>query len=676
MTTPLLTRIRTRVFLCLGLLCAPSWLIAQESAQESAQAPAPTTIIRSHAIAMHGEPKYAADFGHFDYVNPNAPQGGLLRRGSRGTFDSFNPWIDKGSAQSPGSIETLLVSSGDEAFTKYCLLCEQVEYPIDRSWIIFHLRPQARWHDGKPITPQDVIWSFNTLKEKGVPFYRFYYADVERVEAIGEHAVRFQFKNIGNRELPLIIGDLPILPKHYWQQHDFTKTTLTPPLGSGAYKIKRFEAGRYIEREKVPDYWGRDLAVNRGINNFALLRVDFFRDRIPIRLALKAREIDFYAENTAKSWATEFDIPAVQSGWLVKENIKHSAPQGMQAYVMNLRRTKFQNDKIRQAIALAFDFNWTNKKIFYNQYIRSTSFFSNSELASAGLPTGDELALLQNYREQLPPEVFSEPFVVPTTDGQGWARDNLLKALSLIGETDWHIEDGKLLDAQQQPLTIEMLLYSSTFERLILPYASNLKRLGIDMKVRVVDTGQYLNRLRAFDFDMVVGGWGQSETPGNEQREFWSCAAATRTGSRNTAGICHPVIDALIEKIVIAATREELITVTHALDRVLLWQNFIVPNWHLPANRVLWWNKFSRPDMPLRNGVNISRWWLDDEKLARLEAAQQAGEIIRRSTINTSTDTNNTAGGGYPRGWKLWLLIGLLIVGGLAIKRAMKSKRS
>ncbi len=627
-------------------------------------------VIRSHAIAMHGQPKYAADFKHFDYVNADAPKGGSLRQADQGTFNSFNPWIDKGSAITPSSIETLLVSSADEAFTKYCLLCEQIEYPSDRSWIIFHLRANARWHDGKPITPQDVVWSFNMLKEKGRPFYRFYYADVVNVEVVGEHAVRFQFKNAGNRELPLIIGDLPILPKHYWQKHDFSKTTLTPPLGSGPYKIKRFEAGRYLERERVADYWGRNLPIKRGIDNFDLIRTDFFRDRIPIRLALKAGEIDYYAENTAKSWATEFDIPSVQSGWLIKERIEHSAPQGMQAYVMNLRRPKFQERKIREAIALAFDFNWTNKKMFYNQYIRSTSFFSNSELASSGIAEGDELALLQNYRDQLPAELFSEAFDVAETDGRGWHRGNLLKALSLIKQTDWRIDNGKLVNAKNQPLVIEVLLYSSVFERLILPYASNLKRLGIDMKIRVVDSGQYVNRLRAFDFDMIVSSWGQSETPGNEQRGFWGCAAAAQPGSRNTAGICHPVIEELIEKIIIAPSRERLITVTRALDRVLLWQHFVVPNWHLPADRVLWWNKFSRPSMPLRNGVSISRWWLDDEKAVRLAQAREAGEIATRSVANADTDNLNKDTRSLS--WSFGLLLGLLLIGGLLIKRTLK----
>ena len=588
-------------------------------------------IIRAHAIAMYGSPKYPATFTHFDYVNPESYKGGRIRQAAQGTFDSFNPWIDKGTPVSPGSIETLMVQSGDEAFTRYCLLCEEIEYPSDRSWITFYLRPEARWHDGQAITAEDVIWTFQTLTEKGIPGYQYYYQDVQDVVKVGEKAVQFRFGNTGNRELPLIISELPILPRHYWQQpgRDFTKTTLEPPLGSGPYKISDFDEGRFYTLERVKDYWGEHLAVNQGINNFDTMRVDFYRDRIPIRLALKSGEIDFYRENTAKSWATEFDIPAVQSGWLVRETVMHSAPQGLQAFVMNLRREKFQDIRIRQAISLAFDFDWTNQKIFYNQYTRSDSFFSNSELASSGIPQGDELAVLEPYRDQLPPALYEQPFEVPGTDGSGWSRENLLKALELIRQTDYRIENGKLLDSNGQPLTIEFMLYSSSFERLILPYVANLKRLGIDMKVRLVDDSQYINRMRSFDFDMMVGGWGQSESPGNEQRGFWSCAAAEQPGSRNTAGICHPVIDELIDKLVVARDPEELKALTHALDRVLLWQYFVVPNWHLAADRILWWNKFDRPKIPLKYGVNVSRWWVDDARSSQLQQAREDGSILR-----------------------------------------------
>ncbi len=649
-------------------------LAAGQLAQAQTEAQSTVNVIRSHAIAMHGQPKYDKNFSHFEYVNPNAPKGGRLRQGSRGTFDSFNPWIDKGTPVSPGSIETLMVQSQDEAFTKYCLLCDAIEYAEDRSWITFYLRDNARWHDGSPIIPEDIVWSFNTLVEKGLPSYRFYYADVAAVEKVADNAVQFRFKNAGNRELPLIVGDLPILPRHYWQQdgNDFTKTTLTPPLGSGPYRIKSFDAGRYYARERVEDYWGKDMAVNQGINNFDTMRVDFFRDRIPIRLALKAGEIDYYFENTAKSWATEFDIPAVVSGWLVRETVEHSAPQGMQAYVMNLRRDKFSDIRIRKAISLAFDFNWTNQNIFYDQYTRSESFFSNSELASSGIASGDERRILAEFRDQLGDEVLDSAFKVPSTDGSGWSRDNLLEALELIQQSDWQYTDGRLVDSHGRPFTIEFLLYSSSFERLILPYVANLKRLGIEMKVRVVDTGQYINRLRSFDFDMVVGGWGQSETPGNEQREYWTCAAADRPGSRNTAGICHPVIDALVDKIIVAQTRQELIFITRALDRTLLWQHFIVPNWHLPADRILWWNKFDRPAVALRNGVNVSRWWLDSEKADRLKAARENGALTTRSQSNDEGTDKEGSQNRIPGGWKMALLFLILVAGGWMMMRSTR----
>ncbi len=629
--------------------------------------PQNSAVIISHAIAMHGAPKYAADFPHFDYVNPNAPKRGRIRRGSRGTFDSFNPWIDKGTPVSPASIETLMVHSADEALTSYCLLCERIEYAADRSWITFYLRPEARWHDGKPITAEDVQWSFQTIIDKGQPFYKFYYADVGAVEVLSPRAVRFNFTKAGNRELPIIIGDLPILPKHYWQDRDFSKTTLEPPLGSGAYRIKDFDAGRYYTLELVEDYWGRALAVNQGVNNFKTMRVDFFRDSIPIRLALKAGELDFHAENTAKSWATEFDIAAVQSGWLVRETVKHSAPQGMQAYVMNLRRAKFSDSRVRRAMSLAFDFEWANQKIFHDQYARTTSYFSNSELASSGVPQGRELALLTPYAKQLPPALFTEPFKVATTDGRGWPRDNLLKALGLLQEAGWKVVDGVLVDSDGQAFTVEFLLYSASLQPLILPYVANLRRLGIAMKVRVVDTSQYVNRVREFDFDMIVDGWGQSNTPGNEQREFWSCAAVARAGSRNSAGICHPVVDALIEKIVVAQTREELIALTRAMDRVLLWQYYIVPNWHLPANRILWWDKFARPDVALRNGVDISRWWVDEEKARRLLLARENGEITQ-----SLTETGKST----PAGWKLGLLAVVLLLGIMLMRKSMRGRKS
>ncbi len=626
-------------------------------------------VIRTHAIAMHGEPKYPSNFQHFDYVNPDAPKGGFQRQGAIGSFDSFNAWIDKGQASGTGSTESLMARSEDEAFTLYCLICESIEYPQDRAWVIFHLREQARWHDGRTISADDVVWTFNALIEHGTPSYRFYYAEVEKVEKLGPLSVRFQFKSNKNREMPLIVGELPVLPKHYWVERDFTKTTLEPPIGSGPYRVKRFEAGRFIEQERVTDYWGRDLPVRKGLFNIEILRYDYFRDRIPIRLALKSGELDYYLENTAKSWASEFELASIDRGWLVKERLAHRAPQGMQAFVLNVRRDKYKDSRVREAIALAFDFEWTNKNIFYDQYTRSSSYFSNSDLASSGVPDGEELALLEPYRDQLPARLFSEPFSVPVTDGKGWSRENLLKALELLKQAGWRVANNRLINEDGETLNIEMLLYSSSFERIALPYASNLKRLGIDLKIRVVDTGQYINRVRAFDFDMIVGGWGQTESPGNEQREFWSCAAAKRAGSRNSVGICSAVIDKLVEQLINAESRESLITLAHALDRVLLWGHYIVPNWHLSADRILWWNQYSRPDIPLRNGVNPARWWFDKVKYQQLETARQRGEITKPAE-QPEQDSKKT-----PSGWRMWLLIIILLVGSWVIYKSTRSKK-
>ncbi|MDX1574810.1 MAG: extracellular solute-binding protein, partial [Kiloniellales bacterium] len=389
-----------------------------------------SVVHKSHAIAMHGEPKYGPDFTHFDYVNPDAPKGGTLRLAERGTFDSFNPYIPKGTPGRGSSIESLMESSGDEPFTMYGLIAESVEWPEDRSWVAFTLRPEARWHDGMPITVEDVIWSFETLKTKGHPFYRYYYGSVAKAEKVGERKVKFTFSESGNRELPLIVGQLEVLPKHYWEAEgrDFEATTLVPPLGSGPYRVADFEAGRHIVLERVEDYWGKDLPVNRGQDNFDQIRYDYYRDATAIRLALKSGDIDYHNENVAKAWALEYDVPAVRNGWLEKIAIPHKQPTGMQAFVMNIRRPVFQDSRVRRALAFAFDFEWTNRNIFYGQYTRTESYFSNSELAATGLPEGEELEILERYRGRIPDEVFTTPYWAPSTDGLGWPRENLKRA--------------------------------------------------------------------------------------------------------------------------------------------------------------------------------------------------------------------------------------------------------
>ena len=584
------------------------------------------SVLSGHAITMFDNeaPRYGTDFRHFDYVNPDAPRGGSLRLAVEGTFDSFNPFIPKGNAASTGSVETLLVNSADEPFTAYGLIAESIEWPTDRSWVIFNLRSEARWHDGTPITAGDVVWSFETLIEHGTPFYRYYYSAIDSAEALSKHRVRFNFKESGNQELPLITGQLPVLPRHYWETRDFPATTLDPPLGSGPYRIQKFEAGRYIVQERVTDYWGAELPVRRGLNNFDSIRTAYFRDATPIRLALKAGDIDFRLENQSKAWADDYNVAAVEKGWLSKEMIRHQRPTGMQAFVMNTRRKLFKDPRVRLALALAFDFEWSNRTLFNGQYSRTTSYFSNSDLASSGLPAGEELEILEAYRGRIPETVFTQAYEPPVTDGSGRPRENLRKATRLLNEAGWTVRDLKLVNEKSgEPFQFEVLLSSQAFERIVLPYTQNLKQLGIEAKIRLVDQTQYIERYRQKDFDMLVAVWGQSETPGNEQREYWGSDAADSPGSRNLAGIKDPVVNELIELLVKSESREQLNLRTRALDRVLLWGHYVVPHWHIRSDRVLYWDKFSRPAVPVRTGVMTSRWWYDAQKATALEQARQ-----------------------------------------------------
>ncbi len=591
-----------------------------------AETPKPPPGLRtSHAIAMFGEPRYPADFKHFSYVNPNAPQGGQIRLGSAGTFDSFNPYIIKGNAAAGIDAETLTVASADEPFTRYGLIAETITWPEDRSWVEFTLRREARWHDGRPITVDDVIFSFETLKTKGAPEYRFYYRPIEKAEQTGERSVRFRFNQAGNRELPLIAGEIPVLAKHYWETRDFERTTLEPPLGSGPYRIAAFEAGRHVVVERVADYWGRDLAVNRGINNFDRIRTDYFRDETVLRQALKAGVLDFRVENQAKAWALDYDTPAVRDGWLIRKAFPHNRPAGMQAFVFNTRRPVFADRQVREALNYAFDFEWTNRILFFDQYTRSESYFANSELASRGLPEGGERELLLRHRHQLPADLFDAPFRVPVTDGSGWPRQNLETALKLLEGAGWVVRDLRLVNAATgEPMAFEILIVQPTFERVMLPFMHNLRRLGIDVRLRLVDESQYINRIRAFDFDMMVFGWGQSESPGNEQRNFWTTAAADSPGSRNLAGIRDPVVDELVEAVITAPDRDALIHRTRALDRVLLWGFYVIPNWHVNNDRVLYWDKFGYPEPEEPIGARLATWWVDAAKAARLESRTAA----------------------------------------------------
>jgi microcin C transport system substrate-binding protein len=580
-----------------------------------------------HGLAMHGQPKYGPDFKHFDYVNPNAPKRGDVKLATTGSFDSFNGFIIKGeSAAGIGGIyDTLLTSSADEAFTEYGLLAESVETPEDRSWVQFVLRKEARWHDGKPITADDVIWTFNTLVEKGQPFYRFYYGSVERVEKIDERTVRFSFKAGENRELPLIMGQIAVLPKHYWQDKDFAKTTLEPPLGSGAYKIDSFEPGRFVKYRRVTDYWGRDLPVNVGKDNFDTLRYDYYRDATVQVEAFKAGEFDFRAENASKSWATAYDFPALDKGLVKKEEIKHNRGAGMQGYIFNTRRAIFNDARVRQALAAAFDFEWSNRNLFYGQYKRTRSYFDNSELTSKGLPSKEELAILEPYRGRIPDEVFTTEYNPPKTKGDGRIRSNLKTGDALLKEAGWIIKDKKRINAETgEALEFEIMLISPALERVTLPMVKNLERLGVKARVRTVDTAQYLRRLETFDFDMITFVFGQSLSPGNEQRGYWGSEAAGQNGSRNFIGLKDPVIDELVEKLIAAPDRKSLITHTKALDRVLQWGHYVIPHWHLDYDRLVYWNKFQRPETTPLRGAQFSTWWINLQSADKTEKAKKS----------------------------------------------------
>jgi microcin C transport system substrate-binding protein len=575
-----------------------------------------------HGFAMHGEPKYGPDFRHFDYVNPDAPKGGEARFAAIGSFDTFNPFVIKG--QPAGGLgfvfESLMTGSADEAFTEYGLIAETIQVPTDRSWVIFALRPEARFHDGSPITVDDVIFSFETLRSKGRPFYRFYYANVANVERLDERRVKFSFNESENRELPLIIGQMPILSKAYWENRDFESTTLEPPLSSGPYRVESFETGRFVLYKRDENYWGKDLPVNRGSYNFDRMRYDYYRDTTVALEAFKAGAYDIRPENVAKLWASGYDSPAVERGLIIKAEIPNELPSGMQGFAYNLRRALFQDARVRHALAYAFDFEWSNRNLFYDQYTRTRSYFDNSELASRGLPSEQELEILEPLRDRIPGQVFTQAYEPPDAGSTERLRDNLQTALQLLQSAGWVFKDRKLVHGESgRPFAFEILLNAPTWERIALPFARNLQRLGINARVRTVDSAQYENRVTQFDFDMLVEVWGQSLSPGNEQRDFWGSRAADLPGSRNVVGIKDPAIDQLIEKVIEAPDRDALISRVRALDRVLLWHHFVIPHWHLPYTRVAFWDKFGRPAVTPVQGVQLSSWWVDPEKAATLE---------------------------------------------------------
>lgn len=563
------------------------------------------------AISLHGNPKYPADFQHLDYVNPDAPKGGRLSQAALGTFDSLNPFIVQGTAASglTNIYDSLTYHSADEPFSEYGLLAKCIKLDPAGQWVEFELRPEAKFHDGAPVSSDDVKFTFELLMKEGQPFYRAYYAGISAILTPSPQRVRFELASADNKELPLIIGQIPILPKHFWQGKDFKKPGLELPLGSGPYKVGSLDAGRKITYARVEDYWGKDLSINRGKHNFDELVYDYYRDATVALEAFKAGQLNYRQENIARNWAKGYSGNRLNQGEIKLISLKHKNSAGMQGFFFNSRKDIFSDAKVRLALTQMFDFEWSNQQLFFNAYTRNNSYFTNSELASGGLPAGAELALLEEYKSQLPAEIFTQEYKLPVTQGDGNLRPQMSKALQLLAEAGWQLQGRKLVNSQGETFKFEILLYDSSFERVVLPFKRNLERLGIEVSVRLVDVTQYLNRLREYDFDLIVSSLGQSLSPGNEQREYFHSAFVNQPNGRNLAGVNHPVVDELVEKVIHAKTRQELIIATRALDRVLLFQHYVLPHWHINEYRLALHKSIQLPPSSPDYGLVTSSWW-------------------------------------------------------------------
>jgi microcin C transport system substrate-binding protein len=594
------------------------------------QSAAAAEPVWKHGLSLFGEPKYPAAFKHFDYVNPAAPQGGTVRRIAFGTFDNFNQVVSgiKGTLASGLELisESLTTPAFDEVSTDYGLLAEAVTYPDDRTSVTYRLRANAHWQDGKPITPEDVVYSFETFT-KNAPQYAAYYRHVKKAERTGERDITFTFDGAGNRELPQIVGQLAILPKHWWEgtdkngkKRDVTQTSLEPPLGSGPYRLKEFAPGRTIVYERSPNYWGKDLNVNIGSNNFQEVRYEYYRDSTVALEAFKGDQVDWRSENSAKNWATAYDFPAVRDKKVVLEKFPIRSRGVMQSFAFNIRRDKFKDPRLRQAFNYAFDFDEMNKQLFFGQYKRVTSYFDGTELACSGIPQGKELEILQTVKDKVPAELFSKPYTNPTGGNPQAVRDNLRQGLRLLREAGYTVQNTKLVnDKTKERLTVELLVEDPSYERIMLFYKPSLERLGITVSVRTVDSAQYENRLRQWDFDIIIASWAESLSPGNEQRGYWGSRAADVSGSRNLIGIKNPAVDKLIDRVIFAKDRDELVAATRALDRVLLWNFYVVPQWNYPFERTARWDRFSHPETMPKYGASAfpTIWWWDAEKAAK-----------------------------------------------------------
>ena len=605
-------------------------LVAPTAAQEK-----PGQHPWHHGLSLFDDLKYPSGFKHFDYVNPQAPKGGVVRMIAIGTFDNFNLAVSGVRGSLAGGLtltyNSLMADALDEVSTEYGLLAESVSHPPDFSHVTYRLRADARWHDGKPVTVEDVIFSLESFK-KHHPQYAAYYRHVTKVEKTGERDVTFTFDAPGNRELPQIVGQLYVMPKHWWEgsdsngnKRDIGTTRLEPPLGCGPYRVKSFTAGRTVIYERVKDYWGKDLNVNVGRDNFDEIRFEYFRDTTVALEAFKGDNIDWRTENSALNWATRYDFPARSEKRVVLEEFPIRNQGVMQAFVFNTRRAKFSDPRVRRAFNYAFDFDEMNKQLFFGQYHRIASYFEGTELASRGLPEGEELEILKSLKDPIPPEVFTTAYSNPIGGSPEAVRNNLREGVRLLREAGWEVRDRRLVNVKtKEPMTVEFLTESPSFERVILFYKPALERLGVVVNARTVDDAQYENRLRSWDYDAIIGSWGQSLSPGNEQRGYWGTPAADQPGSRNLIGIKNPAIDALIERVIFAKNRAELVAATKALDRVLLWNHYVVPQWTYGKMRTARWDRFAHPEKMPQYGAAAfpTVWWWDAQRAAKTGSRQ------------------------------------------------------
>jgi microcin C transport system substrate-binding protein len=573
------------------------------------------------SIGYGYQAKYVPGFKHFDYVKPDAPKGGQIVLAGFGNFDSFNPFILKGvSAEGLGTLvfETLMVQSQDEPYSLYGHLAEDIQLARDRLSVTFRLNRKARFSDGSPVLAEDVKFSFDTIRsDKGHPYYRFYWADIKRAVVLNTRTIRFEFAR-KNPELHLITAQIPIFSRKWVGDTPFDKLNRKLPVGSGPYVVSEFELGKNVTYQRNPDYWAKDFPTRRGMFNFDKVKYKYYKDSTVMLEALKAGEFDYILVNHSKQWARDYVGPQFVSGKIIKQELPHKNNAGMQGFFFNTRRDLFKDKRVRKALTLAFDFDWSNRKLFYNQYTRCDSYFSNSELASRGLPQGDELQLLNRFRNQLPDEVFNQEWHPPSTDEPGELRQNLRQAKKLLEQAGWFVKEGALQNAQGRRFEFDVMLAQKGFERILAPYAYNLKKLGIKLNYRTVDVSLYNRRTRTFDFDMIVSSYSQSQSPGNELYSFWHSRSADQEGSRNLMGINNPVIDQLIDKVVFARNRQQLITATRALDRVMLHSEYLIPNWYIAVHRLAYWDKFSYPEtLPLYYSADpwvLSTWWVKKSK--------------------------------------------------------------